>query len=135
MITTQTAGRARCRAQRVAVTAALALCTLAGTAGAATFATPFVSANNEQRVACQVTNIGATPVTAQVTLRDGFGQVLTPLFDNCNQPIDPQQHCSVFVAQFKQAYCSIDSSSSKVRGAIAVFAQNTDLLLVVPATK
>jgi hypothetical protein len=35
-----------------------------------------------------------------------------------NQSIDPQQHCSVFVAQFKQVYCSIDSSS-KVRGAIA----------------
>jgi len=70
-----------------------------------------------------------------VTLRDGFGQVLTPLFDNCDQPIDPHGHCSVFVAQFKQAYCSIESSGSKVRGAISVFAQDTDLLLVVPATK
>jgi len=107
------------------------------TAGAATLATPFLSANNEQRVACQVTNIGATPVIAQITLRDGVGQVLTPLFDNCNQPIDPQQRCSVFLAQFKQTYCSINScsSSSNVRGAMAVFARNTDVLLVVPATK
>src|SRR5262245_49485781 len=99
MITTQTAGRVRCRARRVAGTPALALCTLAGTAGADTVASPLVSANNEQRVACQATKIGATPVTTQVTLRDGLGQVLTPLFDNCNQPIDPQQTCSVFVAQ------------------------------------
>ena len=121
--------------RRFATTVALALSTLVGTAGAVTLVTPFVSANNEQRVACQVTNVGTTPVTAKVTLRDGFGQVLTPLFDSCDQPIDPQLHCSVFVAQFKQAYCSIESSGGKVRGAISVFAKDTDLLLVVPATK
>jgi len=58
MITTQTARRVGAR--RFAATAALALSTLAGTAGAVTLATPFVSANNEQRVACQVTNVGTT---------------------------------------------------------------------------
>jgi hypothetical protein len=86
-------------------------------------------------VSCRVTNTGTTPVTAEVTLRDSIGQALTPLFTNCDQPIEPQKTCSVTVALFSQAYCSILSSGSKVRAAISVSAQDTSLLLVVPATK
>jgi hypothetical protein len=135
MITNQTRPRSGSRAQRFAATAAFAVTALAGTADAASLATPFVSANNEERVACLVTNVGTSPVTAEVTLRNAIGQPLAPVFTSCNQPIDPQKTCSVFVQQFAQAYCSILSSSSKVRGAISVFAQDTTLLFVVPATK
>jgi hypothetical protein len=123
------------RTPRLAATAFAVTTALAGTASAATLVTPFVRANNGQRLSCEVTNIGTSPVTVELTLRDGSGQVLVPDGTTCGQTLAPQGTCAVFSFANDRAYCTIVTSGGKARAAIAVFGSDTSLVTVVPATK
>ena len=118
------------------VTLTVALC---GTAQADTLQTSFAVANAGQRLDCVVTNVGTTPITVTVTLTNLFGTTITPSLDLCNGiPLGPGKTCQVLPATDTDAFCTVVSSSSKVRAAIIVFGplgSGRPTVTVFPATK
>jgi hypothetical protein len=97
---------------------------LAGAARAATITTPLIGAGASQFVTLTVTNVGNGPATVAVTLTDSIGgSSITADFDDCaTGPVAPLATCAVSVSGATGGqFFSVDSSSSKVRVALAVY--------------
>jgi hypothetical protein len=121
---------------RVAVATLLWSATLVGATQASTLATSVVMVNNGQQAGCSVTNIGGSETSVDVRLINAAANPVVPPFDNCNNtPIAPGTTCAVFAYPNQQVACIVEGASSRVRAAMTVFASDTTLVAVVPATK
>jgi hypothetical protein len=121
--------------------AALLLAALWGAPGSAqagnTFASPFLAPTTNGYGQCQVTNLETRPVALTVELRDYFGFVVAPTFDDCNAAeLASRASCSIVAPAGADVYCWINSNGRRIRGALAVYDVSTDdLVTVIPATR
>ena len=115
----------------LAVTVMVVLC---GTAQAATtLHTPIAFASGQS--ACFVTNVDTRPITVTVTMTDNSGNTLTSVVDSCNgTPLGPRRSCQFRPPPDADGFCTVVSSSSKVRASLNIFGSD-NLITVVPATK
>jgi len=105
-------------------------------AGAATvLSTPFVPANNGQKLLCLATNVGSKPIQVTAALFSVNGVAVTPLVDSCS-PVSLQPMQSCLVTFNDGCLCIVTSSSSKVRADIILLNGTTGAVeAVAPATK
>jgi hypothetical protein len=126
-------------ATRTMLLTAAILPALCGSAQAVTLYTPFVRVFANQYMRVDVTNLNKAAITVTVTCTDAVGGLYTSAIDGCNGfALDPANSCYFYLAENQGAFCTVVSSSAKVRAAINVFGPDADgspLVAVVPATK
>jgi hypothetical protein len=110
-----------------------------GTAEALTLHTPFVRVNSVQHIRVDVTNLSTKQITTTVTCTNSIGGAYPTAGDSCNgATLDPRTTCLFLLADNQGGFCTVVSSSGKVRAAINVLGPAVDgspLVTVVPATK
>jgi len=106
-----------------------------GTASAIALATPLVSTTAPHIPECVVTNTSPSPVTLDVVVRDYYGVLVIPTFDDCAPDLAPQASCSVTGPAGTDMSCSITASSSRIRALIGVYDSSGTLIAAVPATR
>jgi len=120
------------------ILALVAVLSVASASRAATvLTTPLVVYNNGQLSACWVTNTDTRPATISVKLISQFGFDDTPpVGSGCPATLPPGQSCSSEPVYPDYCYCSVTSSTSKIRAAMLLFDGVTNQLDVeVPATR
>jgi hypothetical protein len=106
-----------------------------GNAEAATLRTPFVDVGPGQFQRLQVTNLGKKPMTVTATFTNTLGQS-EQTGDECSPaPLAPGKSCIVQIGESTDGFCTLVTSSGKVRAAVNVMNVNGTLVTVVPATK
>jgi hypothetical protein len=120
------------------ILALVAVLSVASASRAATvLTTPLVVYNNGQIASCWVTNLDTRPATISVKLISQFGFDDTPpVGSGCPATLPPGQSCSSEPVYPDYCYCSVTSSTSKIRAAMLLFDGVTNQLDVeVPATR
>jgi len=120
------------------ILALVAVLSVASASRAATvLTTPLVVYNNGQISSCWVTNLDTRPATISVKLIGQFGTDYTPpVGSGCPATLPPGESCSSQPVYPDYCYCSVTSSTSKIRAAMLLFDEVTNQLDVeVPATR
>jgi hypothetical protein len=120
------------------VLALVAVLSVASASRAATvLTTPLVVNNNGQIPLCFVTNIDTRPATISVKFTSQFGGDYTALGGGgCPASLPPGQTCIAEPAYLDYCYCSVTSSTSKIRAAMVLLDGATNQTDVeVPATR
>ena len=90
-------------------------------ASAVTFATALVATTPTDYAQCNVTVVSGT-ATVSVELRDYFGFLVAPTFDDCNTgTLTQYRSCSVTGPAGADVFCLVSSNTSRIRAVIGVF--------------
>jgi hypothetical protein len=113
-----------------------AVLSVASASGAATvLTTPLVVPQNGQIPECYITNIDTRPATISVKFTDFFGDDQTQNL-GCPTTLGPSESCYMQPLNPTSVYCSVTSSTSRIRAAMVVFNGTTlSMDAEVPATK
>jgi hypothetical protein len=120
------------RIQRV-LTGIVLACGMIGTVQAATLASgPVFGGPSQDHVACQVFNVGNTPITFVSTeFFNQSGRAIPLTFDNCGESLASNSICTFQAAAGNQAYgCKvrINEGKANVRGTMAALTSSNVLL-------
>jgi hypothetical protein len=98
---------------------------------------PFVSTTAASYAQCNVTNVGTVPASVAVDLRDYFGTPVGATFNDCTPgPLPTRATCTVTAPAGADVYCSIASSSVRIRAVLSVYdATSNDIKSMIAATK
>lgn len=104
-------------------------------ASAATFATALVPTEPTDYAQCSVTVVRGT-ATLSVELRDYFGLLVAPTFDDCNTgTLTQYRSCSVTAPAGADVFCLVNSSTSRIRSVIGVWDSTNAVRAMLPATR
>ena len=98
--------------------------------------TPLVVPQNGQIPECFITNIDTRPATISVKFTDVFGDDQTQNFVGCPTTLGPSESCYMQPLNPTSVYCSVTSSTSRIRAAMGLFNGTTlSMEVEVPATR
>ena len=121
------------------ILALVAVLSVASASRAATvLTTPLVVYNSYYQISsCWVTNLDTRPATISVKFIGQFGTDYTPpVGSGCPATLPPGESCASGPVYPDYCYCSVTSSTSKIRAAMLLFDGVTNQLDVeVPATR
>jgi len=104
------------------------------TAGATMLVAPFIFANDNTYITCQVTNGGTTPANVAITGRGMDGSVVAPTDDLCVGDLGPGGTCFSYFPPNVQVSCVFEVKG-RVRAAGALFDKLTNRpVAIAPAT-
>lgn len=107
---------------------------LASRVEAAALASPWISANGTDFLACVATNIGTGNAEAIAELKDMAGTVQTPTGSSCIGPLAAGASCLNQYGPGVDGYCVI-AAKGKIRAALVLYDGSNNVKVVVPATK
>ena len=97
--------------------------------------TPPATARYDERLICTIVNVGTSPATISVALREFSTGADVSLLYHCPETLNPGVGCNVFGDLGEEGYCQFKSNSSKVRAVIIHTDNWGNEKIVLPATK